>query len=58
MKDRMEIIIQDSTGTVVGKVKDYTLYNRVCEPICKIKPETTFSRMIKILFLSSQMYII
>ena len=46
---KMEIIITDSTGKVVGKVKDDTLYNIRCEKVCKVDPKTTFSKFIKIL---------
>ena len=53
---RMEIIIQDATGAVVGKVKDDTLYDKECKPICKITPKMTFSKMVRILFMDLHKY--
>ena len=56
MIDDMEIVIQDSSKKVVGKVKGDTLYDVRCKPICKVIPSITFALMIDILFMNSQIY--
>ena len=53
MIDDMEIIIQDSSKKVVGKVKGDILFDVNCNPVCKVLPSITFALMVDILFMSS-----
>lgn len=55
---KMEIVVTDSTGKLVGKVKDYTLYNVHGEKVYKAKPETTFKKIVQILLSNSQEYVV
>lgn len=54
----MEIVVTDSTGKLVGKVKDYTLYDTRGKKVYKAKPETTFKKIVQILISNSQNYVV
>lgn len=58
MLKKMEIIVTDSTGKLVGKVKDYTVYNVEGKKVYKAKPETTFKQIVQILLSDSQKYVV
>lgn len=57
---KMEIVVTDSTGRLVGKVKDYTLYNVKGEKVYQANPEKiiTISEIVRILLSSSQKYVV
>lgn len=55
---KMEIVVTDSTGKLVGKVKDYTVYDVQGKKVYKAKPETTFKKIVQILLSNSQKYVV
>lgn len=45
----MEILVIDSVGTIVGTVKDCTLFNLKNQKVCEVEQKTKFLEIIRIL---------
>lgn len=55
---KMEIILTDSTGRLVGKVEGYTVYDKHGKKVYEAKPETTIDDIVRILLSNSQKYVV
>lgn len=51
---KLGIILTDSTGRLVGKVEDYTVYNAQGKKVYEAKPKATIDEIIRILLTKSQ----